>query len=695
VTDADRLARAHALLGSGPEPSSAPVPAGLRLALGSLFAAGVSGPLSWLLVAREHLAEAASLEANAVDDRALMLLAIAVLTAAIVPLVLGRRFPVVRLAGSSLAAVASLALLANPDGGSLTLAAGLGGLGLGTAGATLRSVLVDRAAPRARLAVLRASATGSVLSLAVAAAAVASGVEAVGLLVLSGVAVAGATLALRDGGAAPAADELAIRELVTEEPSADEVPGRRQMARRLFARRSVVSAAWASGVMGLVLYPLPLLLLFHLEDRFELATSQRALVLTLIGVVACNAPALGAHLTSRSFRRDPGGPATHAAHLLTAGAVATLVVALAPIVALAALAAVLAFAAVWGAQGRADAVLFTSLPAALRPWAAGLTTAAQGLGALVGLAVLAGVDQRFGTGWAISVAGFGLFAGVPALRGLADAAAGDLTNTIDEILGGEDIARRRREGTKVPLLECRGVDFAYGQVQVLFGVDFAVDDGEMVALLGTNGAGKSTLLRVISGLGLPSAGTVRLDGDDISFVSPADRVRAGITQVPGGKAVFGPMSVVENLRVYGYALGNDRAAVDRGIETAFEVFPRLAERRNQTSQTLSGGEQQMLALSKALILEPRLLLIDELSLGLAPRIVAQLLEMVREINRRGTAVVLVEQSVNVALSLADHAYYLEKGEVRFDGATADLLERPDVLRSVYLKGAAEGLGGSS
>jgi ABC-type branched-subunit amino acid transport system ATPase component len=191
---------------------------------------------------------------------------------------------------------------------------------------------------------------------------------------------------------------------------------------------------------------------------------------------------------------------------------------------------------------------------------------------------------------------------------------------------------------------------------------------------------------------VPQRGAVHLDGRDITFATATDRVQRGISQVPGGKAVFGPMSVVENLRVYGYALGSDRAAVDRGIDTAFEVFPRLNERRNQTAQTLSGGEQQMLALSKALILEPRLLLIDELSLGLAPVIVSQLLDMVRTINERGTAVVLVEQSVNVALSLAQHAYYMEKGEIRFDGPTAELLERPDVLRSVYLKGAADGLG---
>jgi ABC-type branched-subunit amino acid transport system ATPase component len=212
----------------------------------------------------------------------------------------------------------------------------------------------------------------------------------------------------------------------------------------------------------------------------------------------------------------------------------------------------------------------------------------------------------------------------------------------------------------------------------------------MVALLGTNGAGKSTLLRVISGLGLPSSGPVRVAGQDVTYAEPGDRVRQGVCQIPGGKAVFGPLSVVDNLRLYGYALGRDKKTVDRGIEEAFATFPRLAERRNSPSSTMSGGEQQMLALSKALILRPRLLLIDELSLGLAPKVVGELLTLVRGINAKGTSVVLVEQSVNVALSLAQHAYFMEKGQVRFDGRTEDLLARPDILRSVFLSGVAAG-----
>jgi ABC-type branched-subunit amino acid transport system ATPase component len=259
---------------------------------------------------------------------------------------------------------------------------------------------------------------------------------------------------------------------------------------------------------------------------------------------------------------------------------------------------------------------------------------------------------------------------------------------IDDVLEEEEIRRLRGAGAHLPMLACRGIDFSYGQVQVLFDVDFTVDDGEMVALLGVNGAGKSTLLKVISGIGLPSKGSVRYRGQDVTYLDAERRLRLGITQIPGGRAVFGPMTVVENLRSFGYALGRDRRAVDAAIERTFEAFPRLHERRASLASTLSGGEQQMLGLSKALMLRPRLLLIDELSLGLAPVIVGQLLEMVRHINADGTAVVLVEQSVNIALNLVEHAYFMEKGEMRFDGRSTELLERTDLLRAVFLQGAS-------
>jgi ABC-type branched-subunit amino acid transport system ATPase component len=184
---------------------------------------------------------------------------------------------------------------------------------------------------------------------------------------------------------------------------------------------------------------------------------------------------------------------------------------------------------------------------------------------------------------------------------------------------------------------------------------------------------------------------VHFRGADVTFLGADRRVELGISQIPGGRAVFGPLSVVDNLRAYGHLHGRSRLKLERAIDETFAALPKLAERRNQLASTLSGGEQQMLALGKVFILRPRLLLIDELSLGLAPIVVGELLDVVRRINEQGTCVVLVEQSVNVALSVVNHAYFMEKGEMRFDGLAADLIARPDLLRSVFLHGANRGL----
>lgn len=243
-----------------------------------------------------------------------------------------------------------------------------------------------------------------------------------------------------------------------------------------------------------------------------------------------------------------------------------------------------------------------------------------------------------------------------------------------------------------PLLECTALDMAYGPVQILFGVDFAVGEGEIVALLGTNGAGKSTLLKGICGLVRPKRGKVVFDGSDITNL-PADlTTRRGISLMPGGKGVFPTLTVAENLRLASWLIRDDKERVEAAKKEVFELFPVLAQRHAQMAGNLSGGEQQMLALGGALLTRPHLLMIDELSLGLAPTIVAQLLEVVREIHRRGTTVVIVEQSVNVALNLAERAVFMEKGEVRFEGPAAELLERPDILRSVFIAGAGASNG---
>jgi ABC-type branched-subunit amino acid transport system ATPase component len=253
-----------------------------------------------------------------------------------------------------------------------------------------------------------------------------------------------------------------------------------------------------------------------------------------------------------------------------------------------------------------------------------------------------------------------------------------------------DDATGREDG---PLLSCRGVDVAYDKVQVLFGVDLDVERGEIVALLGTNGAGKSTLLKAVSGIVQPVAGSIWFDGKDITRADAVATATQGIVQVPGGKAVFPTLTVEEHFKVGGWLFADeDPGEVDARTQEVLAMFPRLQERWDQMAGNLSGGEQQQLALGMAFVAKPKLLIIDELSLGLAPTVVGQLLEIVRKIHATGCTIILVEQSINVALTIATKAYFMEKGEVRFSGPTEELLERDDILRSVFLHGASKGMG---
>jgi branched-chain amino acid transport system ATP-binding protein len=263
------------------------------------------------------------------------------------------------------------------------------------------------------------------------------------------------------------------------------------------------------------------------------------------------------------------------------------------------------------------------------------------------------------------------------------------------------LTRRSRRGRRDALagagsgafLVCRGVDVAYDKVQVLFGVDLEVQEGEIIALLGTNGAGKSTLLKAVSGLVRPSAGEIFFDGKDITNADAVVTSKLGIIQVPGGKAVFPTLTVAEHFKASTWLYQReDPTEVRARTERVLELFPRLRERWDQMAGNLSGGEQQQLALSMAFVAKPRLLIIDELSLGLAPTIVEQLLDIVRAIHDQGCTVILVEQSVNVALTIASRAYFMEKGEIRFSGPTEELLERGDILRAVFLQGAASAQG---
>ena len=230
------------------------------------------------------------------------------------------------------------------------------------------------------------------------------------------------------------------------------------------------------------------------------------------------------------------------------------------------------------------------------------------------------------------------------------------------------------------LLAVQNLVTAYGSVEALHGISFHVDDGEIVALLGANGAGKTTTLRTISGLLRPRAGEVRFAGERIDTRPAHEIVRLGLTHVPEGRWIFTLLTVEENLRLGAYA---ERRVSREALDRVFTQFPRLAERRGQLAGTLSGGEQQMLAMARALMTRPRLLLLDEPSMGLAPVLVRGIFQTIAEINRQGTTVLLVEQNANAALRLARRAYVLETGRIALEGLGAELA-RNEAVRRAYL-----------
>jgi branched-chain amino acid transport system ATP-binding protein len=231
------------------------------------------------------------------------------------------------------------------------------------------------------------------------------------------------------------------------------------------------------------------------------------------------------------------------------------------------------------------------------------------------------------------------------------------------------------------MLEVRNLDAGYGQMQVLRGIDIDVQEGEIVAVLGSNGAGKSTLNNNISGLFKPFGGAIRFQGHDITGNAPADIVSRGLVQVPEGRRIFPNLTVRENLEMGSYRRGkpNRRANLERVVD----IFPRLSARMGQLGGTLSGGEQQMVAIGRGLMAEPSLLILDEPSLGLAPLLVEQMFELIGRINGDGLSVVLVEQNVIQSLGLADRAYVMENGEITLSGVASELLEN-DQLKSAYL-----------
>ena len=236
----------------------------------------------------------------------------------------------------------------------------------------------------------------------------------------------------------------------------------------------------------------------------------------------------------------------------------------------------------------------------------------------------------------------------------------------------------------MPLLNIEDLVVSYGAIRALHGISFHVDEGEVVTLIGANGAGKSTTLRAISGLLPPDRGRIMYDGTDLTQVGADMIVRMGIVQVPEGRKIFAPLTVRENLEMGAYTR-RDQAEIEESMEQVFNLFPRLRERAEQRGGTLSGGEQQMLAVARALMGKPRLLLMDEPSMGLAPVLVEEIFNTIEQISQQGVTILLVEQNAHMAFSVANRGYVLETGVVQLEGTSTELRENPQV-RQAYLGG---------
>ena len=234
------------------------------------------------------------------------------------------------------------------------------------------------------------------------------------------------------------------------------------------------------------------------------------------------------------------------------------------------------------------------------------------------------------------------------------------------------------------MLEIKDLNVHFGVIHALKGISLTVNEGEIVTLIGANGAGKTTTLRTISGLKKPTSGTILLEGKDITHTSAQERVMMGISQAPEGRRVFSEMTVLENLELGAY-LRSDKKEIAKDLETVYHHFPILADRKKQIAGTLSGGEQQMLAIGRAMMSRPRILLLDEPSMGLAPLFVQEIFNIIRDINKAGTTILLVEQNASMALQIANRAYVMETGSIVLSGTGSELMESDDIKKA-YLGG---------
>ncbi len=456
---------------------------------------------------------------------------------------------------------------------------------------------------------------------------------------------------------------------------------------RLRGIRTMRTASLGLAAVGFTIFTVPVLGSLHLEDELGATAFERGLATSIGGFAAVAVlPFVGRHFDAL-YRTDP----TRTLRLL--GLVVFPAAVLVPLQFampnLVAFAVVGAAPIVLGAAAFAmvQPLVWSLAPHRHRGLAVALLTAHVFLLGAVGGSLAAAWladSHSVRTAAVVLAVPANLAGGLAFLRG-SRSVRGDLALVAAEIHDeAAEHLRRTTDTDDVPVLEVDGVDFSYGPVQVLFDVTLHVASGETLAVLGPNGAGKSTLLRVIAGLATPDGGTVRLDGRAITFSPPHQRGALGIELLPGGGGIFGSMTVRDNLVIGSYRCRSDPREVDRRIARVLDLFPALTPRLDQAAGDLSGGQQQMLALARVMLHQPRLLVIDELSLGLAPMLVSDLLGTIEGLKAAGQTMIVVEQSLNVALAIADRAVFLEKGQVRLEGPARELAGRDDLARATLL-----------
>ena len=460
--------------------------------------------------------------------------------------------------------------------------------------------------------------------------------------------------------------------------------------RSAWAVRTLRLQAMATFALALVAGPMQVLMALVLAGRFLLDPYQRGLIQTGTALAMLPVMLVSASIADRLLRRRPQTVVVIQAVLIICVAGATAIAAVAPNVWV--FYTPITLISIGGAATLVASQVVTTLvaPARVRGMALALATPFTLL-ALILAPVLTSFAGQAGIQGALLV-----FVPIQVVAGLlylasSSTVASDIRRARATNMAQQEVDLSVRE-RRAKILVVRDLDVAYGDVQVLHHVDLDVRDGEVLALVGTNGSGKSTLLKAISGLEHAANGAIFYDGRNVTDAPAHENAGRGIVYMPGGQAVFPDLPVRANLLLAGRRRHDDETEVAAAVEEVLARFPILRERLTTHAGSLSGGEQQMLAVGQALLMQPRLLLIDELSLGLAPAIVEQLLDTVREVQRAGTTVVLVEQSLNVALTIADRAVFLDKGEVQFDGRTEDLLARSDLVRAVFMGGTVSAGG---